>query len=240
MALDDQITWGCIERPHYALCMLYGAQLAKSLGFVHATVIEFGVAGGNGLVAMEKIAPWIERESGVHLEIVGFDNKTGLPATDDFRDLPYCWRAGHFPMDEDALRGRLRRSRLALGDVAETLSAFLAASDAPVCAVVFDLDLYSSTVAALRLFDAGPAKLLPRIPCYFDDVSGEGEIYSDFTGERAAIREFNDASKDRKISPFYGARDRVRRRDGVMCFHYFTHPAYTRFVGGEDARLDLR
>ena len=45
---------------------------------------------------------------------------------------------------------------------------------------------------------------LPRIFNYFDDIVGtEIELYNDYTGERLAIKEFNDENKDIKISPCY-------------------------------------
>jgi hypothetical protein len=39
---------GSIERPHYGCCMLEAAKLAAKLGHPAISVIEFGVAGGNG------------------------------------------------------------------------------------------------------------------------------------------------------------------------------------------------
>lgn len=237
--LDDAITYGLVERPHYAFCMLHGASLAQRLGHRRMTAIEFGVAGGRGLVAMEAIAALVEAETGVGIDIVGFDNAIGMPAPVDHRDIPYHWNEGHFPMDEAALRQRLKRSTLVIGDISTTLSGFdqLSLSERPVGAVVFDVDYYSSTIKALPVFDFKPVALLPRIACFFDDMSGEKEVASDFTGVRAAIADFNDTSKTRKITPFYGARDRYGLRgfrDGLMCFHKFDHSDYCKNVGGDD------
>jgi hypothetical protein len=50
-----------------------------------------------------------------------------------------------------------------------------------VAFVSIDLDLYSASKEALALLDADPAKLLPRVFCYFDDIMGHG--YNDFTGD---------------------------------------------------------
>jgi hypothetical protein len=241
MKLDDLITHNIIERPHYAFCMLRGAELAKRLDFQRVTTIEFGVAGGNGLVAMERIASFVETEIGISVDVVGFDNRDGMPPPTDYRDIPYHWRGGYFPMDETALRRRLTRATLVLGNVTNTLDNFIEATldAAPIGAVIFDVDYYSSTASALSLFSAPAAKLLPRIFCYFDDTSGEKEMVCDFTGVRAAIADFNEASAARKIAPFYGARDRYglrRFRDGLMCLHQFSHPTYCQFVG--DARKD--
>jgi len=43
---------------------------------------------------------------------------------------------------------------------------------APIGFASFDLDMYSPTIAALRLFDVEHEKLEPRIGSYFDDVFG--------------------------------------------------------------------
>ena len=64
------------------------------------------------------------------------------------------------------------------------------------------MSLYSSTIKALKLFEADEKTLLPRIQCYFG--SSTGHTYSDFNADRLAISEFNDAHQLRKISPCYG------------------------------------
>jgi hypothetical protein len=66
-ALHGQITREAplIVRPGYLWGSLHGAYLAKTLGFGSVSLIEFGVAGGNGLVALEMIADRIEHLLGV-------------------------------------------------------------------------------------------------------------------------------------------------------------------------------
>ena len=55
-------------------------------------------------------------------------------------------------MDVDKLRRRLHRAQLVLGTVEETVPTFLATyKPPPIAFVSIDLDLYSSTVQALRL-----------------------------------------------------------------------------------------
>src|SRR5262245_39718650 len=41
-------------RPYYGHCMLQAARLARQLGYPTLSAIEFGVAGGNGLLHMER------------------------------------------------------------------------------------------------------------------------------------------------------------------------------------------
>src|SRR5437588_5794068 len=172
---------GTSAYPQYLWGTMCAAGLASALEQDGITVIEFGVAGGNGLLELERVAAWVERRSGVRIDVVGFDTGTGLPQPRDYRDVPNLWSEGYYPMDPAALRGRLEKARLELGAVADTVPAFLARRPAPIGFVSFDLDLYSSTTEALRIFDAEPALLLPRVVCYFDDIIGFS--HGDFTGE---------------------------------------------------------
>src|SRR5215831_11062434 len=64
-----------IERPAYYYCVYQGALLAKRLGHDSISVIEFGVAGGNGLLNLEMHAEKINEELGIKIEIYGFDTE---------------------------------------------------------------------------------------------------------------------------------------------------------------------
>jgi hypothetical protein len=191
-------------RPNYTWSVLHSARIAKTLGINRITAAEFGVAGGNGLIALEAAAVAAERLLGVAIDVVGFDAGSGIPAPRDHRDAPYLIAPGDFPMDQDRLRARLRRSQLVLGLVEETLPRFLEGDSAPLGFLSIDLDYYSSTVAALQMLEAPASRLLPRVMCYFDDVMGYP--WGDFNGERLAIAEFNARNERRKISPVYGLR----------------------------------
>jgi hypothetical protein len=57
-------------------------------------------------------------------------------------------------MDKRNLEERLQRAALKLGPISETVPAFLRSSPAPVAFASFDVDLYSSTRDALKLFEA--------------------------------------------------------------------------------------
>ena len=126
-----RLDYDLIERPHYGHCLLHAATLARKLGHPRVSAIEFGVAGGNGLVALERHAEAVRAETGVEVAIFGFDTGRGMPPPRDYRDMPYMWQAGYFEMDEGALRARLRSARLILGDVAETLPGFAAREGPP-------------------------------------------------------------------------------------------------------------
>lgn len=201
-----------VRRPNFVWGVLQGAALGKVLGLERISVIEFGVAGGAGLIALEHTAERVEEMLQIGIDVYGFDTGCGLPKPQDYRDSPNIWMGeGQFPMDKEQLAKRLRRASLQLGLVKTTVPAFLSSAPAPVAFVSIDLDLYSSTRDALRLFTAEHDRLLPRVLCYFDDLMGL--TYSDYNGERLAIAEFNTLHAMRKISPLYGLK-------------YFVPPAY--------------
>ncbi|MDR2803770.1 MAG: hypothetical protein LBB22_05730, partial [Treponema sp.] len=104
-------------------------------------------------------------------------------------------------------------------------------------AVMFDMDLYSSTAPALRLFEAVDNCLLPRIFTYFDDIGGGvfdyDACFNEYTGERLAINEFNAAHSDRKISPDFGllaAQFRESWYSRIFIVHLFKHAKYNDLI----------
>ena len=67
------------------------------------------------------------------------------PSPRDFRDVPYLWQTGFYPIDETKLRARLEGSQLVMGDVADTAKTFFDHyNPAPIGAAFFDLDFHSS------------------------------------------------------------------------------------------------
>lgn len=215
----------------YAWGVLQGATLAKILGHRRMSVFEFGVAGGTGLVSLERVADLVEQKTSLGIDVYGFDTGRGLPKPQDHRDVPYMWEEGDFAMNENELRARLKRAQLNLGLVEETVPEFVRTSFAPVGFISIDLDLYSATKPALTLLDADSANLLPRVFCYFDDTMGYG--YNDFTGERLAIHEFNAEHATRKLSPIYGLKWFVPQEhfndrwiEMLQIAHIFDHPLY--------------
>jgi hypothetical protein len=154
-----------------------------------------------------------------------------MPPPVDHRDVPWLIKPGLFPMDEAALRERLTTARLVLGAVSETVPSFLRSAYPPLGFVAFDLDYYSSTMAALAVLEASVERLLPRIVCYFDDIFGYG--WSDFAGERAAIADFNQADSSRKIGKLHGLRYSLPESEQgqpwaeqMYLAHRFDHPEY--------------
>jgi hypothetical protein len=181
------------------MCLYYAALQAKNLGYRAMTAIELGVAGGNGLLRMCEHASAIQKELGIEVIVAGFDAGSGLPKSDSPRDLKYYWSAGAFPMDYQGLKARLAgRAELIIGDVADTCPKWNPQPNAPLGVIAFDLDLYSSTMAAFSLLEK--ENVLPRIWCYFDDIVEFPEsCLTDFLGVAAAIKDFNEMPKRRLL-----------------------------------------
>jgi hypothetical protein len=191
--------WDAMPRNNYLMGILAAADQAKSEGVSAITVIEFGVAAGNGLIAMQRFAESVERETGVRIFVIGFDSGCGLPpGTADYRDHPDEWKGGDFPMDVSWLRSQLgKRTELILGDVAETTPAFV--PGAPIGFVSFDLDLYSSTKHAMQVLRTDT---LNRVFMYFDDI--RWTICHRRAGEWLALSEFNEENATLFIDQWHG------------------------------------
>ena len=161
------------ERPHYAYCLYNAAVLARKLGFDAMSVIEFGVAGGNGLVFLDNFAKRVQNALKLRIEVYGFDTGEGLSLPVGHEDMPYYYRSSLYRMDVASLKSRLSDAKLVLGDVRQTVTRFFEEHNpAPVGAMFNDLDLYSSTAGSLRIFDCDASHFLPRVFMYFDDVIG--------------------------------------------------------------------
>lgn len=228
-------------RPQYLWPLLHATHAARALGVEAISTIEFGVAGGSGLLAMERAAEVATALSGTRVEIFGFDTGLGMPASSDPRDAPWLIEPSLFRMDEAALRARLRRAQLVLGPVAETVPAWSQAGHPPVGFVAFDLDYYTSTRDALRLLRDDSTPALPRVLCYFDDLFGYG--WSEFTGVHAALEEFNASGVGRKIGKIHGLRFELPPREfneqwheKLFVAHLFDHPQYAEPEGKLDER----
>src|SRR6266508_176679 len=64
-----RVSIGAVERPHYAYLLLSAAQLAHRLRQERVSIVEYGVAGGRGLIALEAHADQIEKLMSVKIEI---------------------------------------------------------------------------------------------------------------------------------------------------------------------------
>src|SRR2546421_2568194 len=227
---------GLRTRPQYLWPLLHSAHAARALKIPRIAALEFGVAGGNGLLALERAAAAATRLSGTEVDIFGFDSGAGMPVPVDARDAPWLIEPAYFNMDEEALRARLDRAQLVLGPVAETVPEWTRSDHPPIGFIAFDLDYYSSTMEAFGVLEGDAERLIPRVPCYFDDLFGMG--WTDFTGERAAIDDFNRSHDRRKIAKIHGLRYDLPPEEHALRWHYklyvahlFDHPRYAEREG---------
>lgn len=205
VSVETRERWDLSSRPNYLAGVLAAAKEAATRNIPRILAVEFGVAGGNGLVALQEIADAVEKTTGVEIGVVGFDAGSGLPELcGDHRDHPDQWSEGMYEMDVDKLKSRLKnRTRLVLGNIAETIPEFVASQqDAPIGFVAFDVDLYSSTRDALRIFTHPDKQMLLRTYVYFDNL--HNRCSHTWAGERLAIREFNEQSADVKVDRWHG------------------------------------
>lgn len=232
---EQRLRLGAVERPFYGYLVYQAANLARRLGYSEISVLEFGVGTGGGLQSLEEHARQAAKLFSVGIQVYGFDTGAGLPEPVDYRDLPFVWRKGFFAMNTAALTARLKQAQLVLGNIEDTGEMFFEKyRPAPIAAISYDVDYYSSTVAALKMLDAGEEHYLPRVFCYFDDILGsDAELHSRFLGERLAIDEFNEAHRDTKIDSAYHllAREIVESwYHQIRICHFLRHSRYNDLV----------
>jgi hypothetical protein len=157
------------------------------------SILEFGVANGNGFQLMLHCRDTCLKKYGLQNKIIGlgFDSFQGMPAPRDGDD-GLLWRKGDLPGDLEGLQryleARFSDFRLVKGYFTETLPQFRDfLREHPPLFVSIDCDYYSSTMDVLEFLlpDLAPNGCL----FYFDDVGIN--FYSDKTGEMKAIAEVN-------------------------------------------------
>jgi hypothetical protein len=227
------------SRNYYAYCIFHAAKLANSLGLTKMSVIEFGCAQGQGLIAIEEIAKEVKKIFTVNIEVYGFDTGEGLPQPVDYRDLEYHWKKGFYKMDKDALKKKINISKIILGDVKSTIPDFINKyKPAPIGCIFHDLDYYSSTKNSFSIFNEDNLNFLPRVYNYFDDIIGtEVELYNDWTGERLAIKEFNEENNDKKFSSAYHlitSPVHYTWYHQIQILHFFRHRDYGVYISEEN------
>jgi hypothetical protein len=231
-----------VQRREYAFGVLNSARQAKNLGYEKITVIEFGVAGGNGLVSLEKVAEQVAKYLGIEIQVLGFGTGLGMPTPIDFRDVPYMWESGFYRMDVDYLRSKLRFAEIILGNLKEVSKSaeIYLKKDSPIGFCAFDLDYYSSTKVALDGFLKINYEFhLPRVLLYFDNLTR----VSSFAGENLAINEFHSENVFLKIGRPYGLRETIPFKpyfgDCFFELHDFKHPKYGHLLY-PDGQLPLK
>jgi hypothetical protein len=232
---DLLVDIGALDRPAHAYCLWHAADLARRLGHAEISAAEFGVAGGVTLLILERYATEIERRLGVRVHLYGFDTGAGLPVLEGIRDLPYWFRPTQYAMNVELLQRHLTRAKLVLGNVRDTVGSFFDNRRPPLGAIFNDLDLFSSSRDALKIFETKPSNFLPRVFLYLDDVvGGPLEMYGPFNGEIAANEEFNAGHERIKIhlnQNLLGSN--LSWRYQIFYAHLFDHPQYGKYIGDD-------
>ncbi len=160
-------------------------ELYKLMLPCHGSIIECGVAFGNGLMTWSQLTEMFEPINRTR-QIYGFDTFTGFPelsekdrqglsdkavkggyAIDSYVDLQKCL-AVH---DQNRILKHIPRTHLVQGNAVETIPLFLEQNPHLVVSLLYlDFDIYEPTVSAIRHF-------LPRIPkggiVAFDELNDE-------------------------------------------------------------------
>jgi hypothetical protein len=211
---------------YYAHGILEATSIAKSRGYEHISVLEFGVAAGNGLYHLELFAREVERLTGVRIDCYGFDSALGLYAPTDYRDCPHIWISGDYKMDFELLKTRLYKAELVIGDICKTAKTFLDDfNPAPIAFISIDVDQYKPTVAILDMLLEDDRYFLPVITIYFDDILDTIE----WQGEALAIKEFNAKNDSIKISPERTGFDQVYMHSPIIPGNWLQPNRITRF-----------
>ena len=243
--LEKLIIYGKEYRPHYAYLVLKTFQEARRLGYNKFSILEFGCAGGSGLIDLEYMVHKINRFFNYDVQIFGFDAGEGLPPSKDYRDVLYLWQHGDFKMNkEKILKSDLKNTKIIIGDVKETIKDFKSKHNPyRVGLVIQDMDYYSSTKASINWFlNLDDSLIFPRTRFYFDDTI----FTSNYTGELLAIKEFNKNNINLKIDKVKLEAEFLSRKWKDWIFlgkkfyflHKFDHIHYN-FNSNEKMNLNL-
>ena len=101
-SLRERIRFDLEGRCAYAWGLLTACDAARVFNIDRITAIEFGVAHGDGLIELDRLAGLVSKETGIGIDVFGFDNAEGLPAPDSYRDHPELWTEGDFAMGDPA------------------------------------------------------------------------------------------------------------------------------------------
>jgi len=229
-------------KPHYETILLESCKEAKKLGINKVSVLELGVAGGNGIIALEKYKKFIERYLDINIDVYGFDTGKGMPKSDLKEDLVFVFKPGQFKIDKESLSKKIN-SKIFFGDIKNTINDFIKSNPNKICCIFFDLDYYSSTKSFLDQINSLKKYLLPRVFCYFDDLGVPEKYISDINGVPLAINEFNLNNTSYKLG---ASIDHILdfkfplAKSLTYILHNFDDPDYNKFIGhayGDDLNI---
>ena len=224
-------------RPHYESLIYETSKNAIKLGFNEISVVELGVAGGNGIKSILKYKRKIEKILDIKINIVGFDTGTGLPNSDLKEDLPYFWKQGDYTnINLKDLEKEDSSIKIYEGNISSTIDKYILENKIKIGLIFFDLDLYSSTKLFLDMIPALSEKklLLPRVFCYFDDLFVADYTLNDINGEPLAIKEFNNQFKKIKLGKTFDHITDFKfplAKGQIYTLHDFDNENYNKYIG---------
>lgn len=208
--LRNLYQYGALVRPQYYLGVRRAFQHAKRLNLNAFSVVEFGVAEGNGMLLLQNILMGLQKAPGYgvgRVKLIGYDTFEGLPEIGSYRDGMSTWKTGDYPADLEKLRALMDPELVHLeaglfSDAVPRTRALL--ESYPPLFIVVDCDLYQSTKS---IFESLFPDLVPALSYwYFDDTNLNS--YSSRVGERLAIHEFNkEPGNEFEFVPDYQALD---------------------------------
>jgi hypothetical protein len=219
-----------IQRPNYAFGIWLATIQAAKLGITKLSIVEFGVAGGEGLLNLCDICSKFSASTDIKFDIFGFDSEIGMPPLLDFRDHPEIWQEGQFFSDHNLIRGKLpANATLFSGNIKSTLPNFIRnhlTPSSPLGFVSIDVDLYSSAKDCFHVFEKeNPLCYLPTSIVYIDDINDLLTL-NNYAGEALAISEFNLNNKTRKLDMMAIRQNHPPRgwHDHIYGLHVLDHP----------------
>jgi len=228
-------------KPHYESILYEGCLEAKKLGIKKVSALELGVAGGNGMVSLEKYKKKIQKVLDIEIDIYGFDTGYGLPKTENVNeDLPFFWRSDLYKIDKEALEKKIN-SKIFFGDVKDTVDDFIKTNKSKVSCIFFDLDLYTSTKNFVNQIPKLSDHLLPRVLCYFDDVYVPENYINQFNGVFKAIEEFNKSTEKFKLGYSVDHHKNFKfplAKSSIYTLHSFENELYKKYIS-ENIESDL-
>jgi len=206
-----------LKRAQYYLGIRRAFSYADKLGLDRFSILEFGVAEGNGLLYLQNLLNAIAGGlSPKSVKIFGFDTFSGLPSMEGSKDGTSVWKEGDYPSDLAKLKALIDPQIVTpvpglFSDSVPQVAADLI--EYPPLFIIVDCDLYTSTLSIFEnLF---PVYVPPLSYWYFDDTGLN--FFSERVGEKLAIREFNaQAGNPFEFIPDYRALSEPLEHDTVL------------------------
>jgi len=196
----EKIRYDLVPRQPYAFGLNEAFRRVKKGKIRKILILEFGVASGAGLFNLHFIANRLSKIYNLDYEVIGFDTGKGMPPPTDYKDHPEKYNENDFPPLNLSQNNLPKKTKIFYGDIKDTVHLIkneLGENNA-IGFISIDVDYYSSTISCLESLKFESSSYLPSTIMYFDDVNNPD--HNEFCGQLLAIRDFNKANQNRKIS----------------------------------------